>query len=109
LKGLEGSRYERVLRDFSYTLDYKYAGTRPHATSKITETSWDGIKNDHAYSYDGNGNNSGNTYQNASRVLTWDEENRLKQVSQSGSSLGKFLYSPDGERTHKQTTAGDSL
>jgi RHS repeat-associated protein len=111
LAGLEGerSRPDGPLESLSYTLDYKYTGTRPHAVSTITETSSNGNKNDHVYGYDNNGNNAGNTYQGATRVLTWDEENRLKQVTESGTALGKFLYSPDGERTHKQTAAGDSL
>jgi hypothetical protein len=41
--------------------------------------------------------------------MTWDEENRLKQVNDSGSMRGKFLYAPDGERTQKQTVAGGTF
>ena len=71
----------------------------PHAANKITETSSSGSANDHVYSYDRNGNNSGNTYMGGTRVLTWDEENRLKQVSDAGSMRAKFLYSPVSART----------
>jgi RHS repeat-associated protein len=109
LAGLAGGRFDHTVSKYSYTLDYKYTGTRPHAASAITETSSSGSTSNHAYSYDSNGNNAGNTYQGTTRVLTWDEENRLKQVTESGVTLGKFLYSPDGERTQKQTAAGDSL
>ena len=91
------------------TLDYKYSGTRPHAANKITETSSTGTASDHVVNYDANGNNSGNTYMGSTRTMIWDEENRLKQVSDASTMRGNFLYAPAGERTQRQTAAGDAF
>jgi len=109
LAALTGSRFDHTVSSYSYTLDYTYAGTRPHAASKIKETSSTGSANDHVVNYDANGNNAGNVYMGATRTMTWDEENRLKEVKDATVSRGKFLYAPDGERTQKQTTAGDTF
>jgi len=55
--------------------------------------------------FDPNGNNTGDTGGPYSRVLTWDDENRLKQVDVGGITRGRYLYSPAGERTQKQDAA----
>jgi RHS repeat-associated protein len=109
LAALSGSRFDHTVSSYSYTLGYNYVQARPHAATKITETSSTGSANDHVYSYDGNGNNTGNVYMGGTRTLTWDEENRLKEVKDAAVSRGKFLYSPDGERTQRQTAAGDAF
>ena len=44
----------------------------------------------------------------SSRTQVWDEENRLKQVTQNGGSLAQFKYDEAGERKKKMTSAGDS-
>ncbi len=88
LAALDGYRFDHTVSSYSYTLDYTYAGTRPHAASKIKETSSTGSANDHVVSYDGNGNNTGNVYMGATRTLTWDEEKGGDaQVTRGGTHL----------------------
>ena len=42
------------------------------------------------------------------RVLTWDETDRLKSVAQNGGVLARYQYNPDGERTQKQDAVGNT-
>src|SRR4029077_13767966 len=60
------------------------------------------------YSYDANGNNKGNTFQGNNRAQLWSEENRLTEVDLNGGMVAKFRYNDQGERTKKQTSAGDA-
>ena len=105
---LAGSRFDHNVTALTYSLAYQYTGTRPHATNTVTETVPVNTNITRAYSYDTNGNNTGNTFQGTTRVQIWDEENRLKEVDISKVSVAKFRYSPEGERTKKQTAAGDA-
>ena len=109
--GLSGSRFDHNVRQTTYTLDYRYESGRPHAASKTIETLPDiNPAPERVYSFDASGNNTGNVYRNSDRRgMVWDEEDRLKLVNDNGGLKGKFLYSPDGERTHKQTAAGTAF
>jgi len=55
-------------------------------------------------------NNGGNTGDSGvfSRRYTWNEENRLTQVSDNSGSTN-FRYDADGKRTHKYSRNGESL
>jgi RHS repeat-associated protein len=105
---LAGSRFDHNIIGTSYTLDYQYTGPRPHATNAITETPPNQTARTRNYSYDTNGNNTGNTVPGETRVQIWDEDSRLKQVNRNGGTLARFRYNDQGERTKKQTSAGDS-
>jgi RHS repeat-associated protein len=110
MAALQGWRFDHTVSAFSHTLDYKYTGSRPHAASTIVETpAGSSSGKDRAFSYDGAGNNTGNTFDGETRVQVWDDENRLKEVQRSSGTLGKFLYNPDGERTHKVASAGETF
>ncbi len=54
------------------------------------------------YSYDANGN----AKSRAGRTLTWDVQNRLKEVKNGSVTEESYLYDPDGQRVKK--TAGSS-
>jgi RHS repeat-associated protein len=105
---LAGSRFDHNVGPLTYTLAYQYGGTRPHATNTITETDANTSPAARNYTYDANGNNTGNSFQGTTRAQIWDEENRLKEVDRSGGMLAKFRYNPSGERIKKQTAAGDA-
>ena len=54
------------------------------------------------YTYDANGN----AKSRAGRTLTWDVQNRLKEVKNGSTVEESYLYDPDGQRVKK--TAGSS-
>ncbi len=54
------------------------------------------------YTYDANGN----AKSRAGRTLTWDVQNRLKEVKNGSVTEESYLYDPDGQRVKK--TAGSS-
>lgn len=67
--------------------------SRPHAVLDA---------GDKKYAYDKNGNMTGWTSKttNASRLITWNEENRVKNIADSGNGTS-FLYNDQGERVVK--------
>ena len=79
----------------SYNLSYSYTGGQPHAPSSI------GNEN---LTYDQNGNllTSINTNTNVRKYHSWDEENRMKLVTDQ-QNMGYYLYDGGGERTLKLT------
>jgi RHS repeat-associated protein len=85
----------------SYDVAYDYAGARPHATSHIgTRTySYDADGNQTAWTDDGNGQR---------RDLTWNEEDRLKSMSDDGHT-SSYLYDANGTRTHKRVENGQTI
>lgn len=105
---LNGSTFDHNVTGLTYSLDYQYANGRPHAASTLSETLPNQAPSPRAVAYDANGNNLGNTFKGTTRTQTWDEEDRLKQVTTGATSLAKFKYNEQGERTKKQTAAGDS-
>jgi RHS repeat-associated protein len=105
---LDGSSFDHNVPALTYTLDYLYTGSRPHAASSINETIPNQPMAARGIGYDEGGNNVGNNFNGTARVQTWDEENHLKQVTVAGASVAKFRYNDAGERTKKQAAAGDS-
>jgi len=85
----------------TYGLAFNYTGGRPHATNTTSETTSTSTVITHNVSYDGSGNNLGETAGPNTRVLTWDEADRLKQVVVNGATKSTFRYNPDGERTQR--------
>ena len=53
------------------------------------------------YSYDANGNILTKTTGGVARTYTWDFQNRLTQVTESGATLATFTYDYTGHRTSK--------
>ena len=88
-------------KETNYVLNYQYKSTKPHA---VTET------DDKLYTYDPAGNMLGWTSkQNGTkRVITWNEENRVKQIDDSGKST-YFLYDDSGERVVKRGQHGETI
>jgi len=87
----------------TYNVAYSYntTGARPHAPTRI---------GDRTFHYDANGNQTGwETDGNGTvRTLTWDEENRLKSVSDNGKTTS-FLYDAGGTRTNKAGQNGETI
>ena len=78
----------------TYTFAYEYAGSQPHAPTKVgTRT----------FTYDNDGNQITATETNpaSQRRLTWDEENRLQYIIEGGKAI-VFRYSESGERMFKR-------
>jgi RHS repeat-associated protein len=105
---LAGSRFDHIVSGLTYNLSYTYPAARPHGATPVSETPSGSTAVDRVYAYDANGNNTGNAFNLNTRTQVWDEENRLKQVTQNGGSLAQFKYDDTGERKKKMTSAGDS-
>jgi RHS repeat-associated protein len=92
-KTQSASLNNNTIPGLSYDLDYQYTGDQPHAPSYIGS--------DHL-SYDHNGNllTSYDSVTARNKIFRWDEENRMKLTTGSG-SLGYYLYDAKGERTLK--------
>jgi RHS repeat-associated protein len=105
---LAGSRFDHNVVALTYGLSYTYPVARPHGATPVSETLPNQTPANRTYSYDANGNNTGNTFKGETRAQIWTEENRLKQVTRNGGSLAQFRYNDQGERTKKQTAAGDA-
>ncbi|MEK6698975.1 MAG: hypothetical protein AABZ10_08015, partial [Nitrospirota bacterium] len=91
-------------RETNYNLTYQYmtgGSTKPHA---VTETE------DKLYTYDSNGNMTDwvSKVSGAGRHIIWNEENRVKQIDDNGSST-VFLYDDAGERAVKRGQHGESV
>jgi len=88
-----GTNSSQQPAETNYDLWYKYTGIQPHA---VTDAG------DKLYTYDSNGNMLGWTSKttNASRIITWNEENRVKNIADSGNGTS-FLYDDAGERVVK--------
>ena len=105
---LLGSRFDHTEAAKTYTMSYQYTGTRPHATNSITETPFGSAASPRNFSYDADGNNTGNGFKGDNRVQTWDEEDRLKEVKLNGGSLAQFKYDDHGDRRKRMTGPGDA-
>jgi RHS repeat-associated protein len=79
----------------TYNLSYKYEGSKPNAATEI---------GDRKFTYDENGNltNWEDTATNDFRQLAWDEENRLKLISDNG-YISNYVYDANGERVVKSS------
>jgi RHS repeat-associated protein len=86
----------------SYDWTYTYGGTRPHAASQI---------GNRRFLYDLNGNQAGwdATDSGQNRRNVWDEDNRLKSVTDNAGLPAKFKYDDDTNRVVKTGTGGELL
>ena len=105
---LAGSTFDHNVTGLTFSLAYQYTSGRPHAAAPATETLPNQSPASRAYTYDANGNNTGNTFQSNHRTQLWNEESRLNEVDLNGGFLAKFKYNDQGERTKKLTSAGDA-
>ena len=106
---LAGSRFDHNEVGLTYTLDYQYTGPRPHATNAIIGDAAKPEPGDASSTPTTPMATTGETPSGTEPACqTWDEENRLKEVTRNGGSLAKFRYDDSGERTKKRTAAGDS-
>ncbi len=99
---LEGANNNQLPRETNYKMTYVYDPVvRPHA---VTDAG------DKLYAYDENGNMSGWTSKTtkASRTIVWNEENRVKSISDSGSGT-EFLYDDAGERVTKSGGGNETV
>ena len=87
---------------FTLTYTYPVAGqARPHAVTSVTDTSgpnW-------SFGYDQAGNMTTRVVDPASQALTYDPQNRLATVTDTG-DVTTFGYDLDGNRLRTTTTAG---
>ena len=92
----------------SYDVNYAYAGSQPHAPTQIAGSDTV-FKGGRSFTYDSNGNQTGwNTLQSAqTRQITWDEENRVQEISDNGSTT-EFKYNDSGERVIKRSEQGET-
>ncbi|MCY9877328.1 SpvB/TcaC N-terminal domain-containing protein [Vibrio natriegens] len=97
---LDGSSWI-VQQGTSYDWLYDYAeSAQPHAASKIGHRT---------FSYDANGNQAGwaNEENGTSRDIVWDEENRIRTISDNGHT-STYVYDAGGERVIKSTSQGET-
>jgi RHS repeat-associated protein len=88
----------RNVKETTYSQEYFYnSQNQPHAPNKIGKE---------LYAYDGNGNlteiRSENAFALNRQLLTWDEENRLMNISKNG-IISQFTYDAQGERVIKSS------
>jgi len=84
----------------TYDFPYAYTGRGPHAPTVIGER---------AYSYDGNGNQTGwdDLTSGQRRTIVWDEENRIHEIRDNGRTTA-FVYNDSGERVIKRGAQGET-
>lgn len=83
------TRLNGTTRTFNDSKSYTYNTSQPHTVRTVGSTS---------YQWDANGN----MVKDGGAVLTWDEENRLKEVNKSAYGVC-FLYDAGGERFYKNS------
>ena len=105
-KIIQPSMSEHLPKETNYVLNYQYKFkgngiTKPHAVSET---------DDKLYTYDTAGNMTGWTSKanGTRRTITWNEENRVKQIDDNGKST-YFLYDDAGERVVKRGQHGESI
>jgi RHS repeat-associated protein len=104
--GLANPTYGTALTGTSYTLHYSYTPGKAHQPGTIFDINSVGTQSTRTENFDADGNNTGDVINSTTRVLTWDETDRLKSVSQNGGVVARYLYTPDGVRTQKQDAVG---
>jgi RHS repeat-associated protein len=100
--GLSNPQFDGVVAPTSYNLSYTYRPGHVHAAETIVETDAAGTVRPHDYTFDQRGNLTSEAYSGSTRTLTWDAENRLKQVTTNGVTTARFRYGAAGERTQKR-------
>ncbi|MFD0975275.1 SpvB/TcaC N-terminal domain-containing protein [Salinimicrobium gaetbulicola] len=85
----------------TYTFDYEYGESQPHAPVHIGEQT---------YTYDANGNQTGWTHDTSGqeREIIWDEENRIKGIADNG-EINNYVYDAAGERVLKSHGGGQNV
>ena len=83
------TRLNGTAHTFNDSKSYTYNTSQPHTVRTVGSTS---------YQWDANGN----MVKDGGAVLTWDEENRLKEVNKSAYGVC-FLYDAGGERFYKNS------
>jgi len=88
-------------RKTTYTFGYNYSGTQPHAPTHIDGST---------YTYDANGNQTGwsDDHTGQRRNIVWDEENRVKSVSDNGHTE-TYKYDAGGTRVSKRGPQGETV
>ncbi len=105
-KIIQPSMSEHLPKETNYVLNYQYKFTnngitKPHAVSET---------DDKFYTYDTAGNMTGWTSKTngTRRTITWNEENRVKQIDDNGKST-YFLYDDAGDRVVKRGEHGETI
>src|SRR6185312_8940511 len=94
----------------TYLLGYQYGGARPHAVTHIDEALQGNVSTPRDVAHDLDGNQSGWTFGNGtSRVQVWDEEDRLRSVTDQGHVVGQYLYNAAGVRTHSFVNGDETI
>ena len=108
--GCDGWREDHAIREQTYRSEYRYPGPQPHAPKRIEEhLVAESMPWPREMRYDASGNQTGWTYRGSdTRATDWNEENRVRRVSQNGQVLSRMLYDGDGERrVHLHHVSGE--
>lgn len=122
----QGIQFDGLLKA-GYELEYAYRGDTPFQLSNLKDENYrtegssadDKINKEHKYEYDANGNlvyvnvdrlkaDSTQTTKANERKLWWDEENRLRAISDNG-FVSTYTYDAGGERVTKQSGDNDVM
>jgi RHS repeat-associated protein len=110
MRGSGGFQVDHQQFDTTYHLDYHYDGPRPHAVSRTDETAPPNTSATRTFSYDANGNQGGWHFpNNDNRTLTWNEEDRLRSVTDNGGHQAHYLYNAEGARTLNSTQQDETV
>ncbi|MDY6842134.1 MAG: RHS repeat-associated core domain-containing protein, partial [Pseudomonadota bacterium] len=84
----------------TYDWTYRYDGNQPHAPTHL---------GDRTFSYDANGNQLGWTHDTngTRRQITWDDENRIREIGDNGHRL-TYTYDASGQRLTKRGPQGET-
>lgn len=99
-QGASGEAYTEQKKT-SYDFDYSYNAAQPHAASQIGER---------LFSYDANGNQTGwtSTQNSTRRNIIWDEENRIRTLTDNGNNTSHYLYDHSNTRIIKTGEQGET-
>ncbi|MGF2734656.1 SpvB/TcaC N-terminal domain-containing protein [Marinobacter sp. DUT-1] len=94
------SGQEVTQKKTTYDWTYRYDGNQPHAPTHL---------GDRTFTYDANGNQLGWSHdQNGTRrSITWDDENRIREIRDNGHRL-TYTYDASGQRLTKRGPQGET-
>jgi uncharacterized protein RhaS with RHS repeats len=95
---IQNNGTEKVQTGTTYDWTYAYASPKPHAPTTVGNV---------AYTYDLNGNQTGFVASNVTRIIAWDEENRVKNIADGGSTTS-FTYDYNNQRVIKTGSQGET-
>jgi len=92
----------------TYSYDAVGNRTASHLSSSYTYQPFDKLTNTSTagYAYDNNGNPLSRTDASGTTLFSWDEENRLKQVTLPSGLVVNYKYDALGRRIQRTTSAG---